>query len=102
MREAYSDLIAKCVINRKHRFGTFGAEPMIYNAPGGAFGFWRMIEAAGMAPGLIELERDAAPYADQPLRMGCAQTAGLSALAVPCERETLRSDRSLDRAGCAI
>lgn len=57
MREAYSDLIAKSVINRKHGVGTFVAEPPIYNSPGVTFGFWRMIEAAGMTPSLIELER---------------------------------------------
>ncbi|MGI3164826.1 GntR family transcriptional regulator [Pseudooceanicola sp. 200-1SW] len=57
MREAYSDLIAKSVINRKHGVGTFVAEPPIYNSPGVTFGFWRMIEAAGMTPGLTELDR---------------------------------------------
>lgn len=57
MREAYSDLIAKSVINRKHGVGTFVADPPIYNSPGVTFGFWRMIEAAGMVPDLVELER---------------------------------------------
>ncbi|QPM90873.1 GntR family transcriptional regulator [Pseudooceanicola algae] len=58
MREAYSDLIAKSVIQRRHGVGTFVNDPPIFNSPGVSFGFWRMIQSSGRSPGLKEVFRD--------------------------------------------
>lgn len=58
VREAYSDLIAKGLISRKHGIGTFIANPPILNALTGSAGFWNLIEKAGMKVDFREIFRD--------------------------------------------
>lgn len=58
VREAYSDLIAKGLISRKHGIGTFIASPPILNALTGSAGFWNLIEKAGMKVSFREIFRD--------------------------------------------
>jgi GntR family transcriptional regulator len=55
IREAYAELAAQGLLDRRHGIGTFLSAPPIVNDFGNTRAFWGMIEAAGARPSLREI-----------------------------------------------
>ncbi|MCA0994946.1 GntR family transcriptional regulator [Alloyangia pacifica] len=64
VREAYSELLARGMLTRRHGIGTFVAEPPIMNSMGNNVGFWKLIEQSKMTPAVRELNRGKAELPD--------------------------------------